>query len=263
MMSTFTQNVRWRAVMRQFAPLAVAALLFAGSQTKAQAVENVRGTVRSLTTAPKGETDGALLDNGTVLHWPPHLEDSFKAIATVGQRVEATGQTETAPRGETHFEVQRLTNLNTNAAAMNDDRGPPPPKARGPRGKGQPDDRDVITVWGVVRRLTTAPKGELDGALLDDGNSLHWPPHLEASFKEVVAVGDRVEAIGRTEAAPRGEVRFEVQSVKNLRTNATAVNDARPPAPVGRTADRDTRLRELHDQLQQIQREIDQLRREL
>jgi hypothetical protein len=262
-MSTCIQKVRRRATVRRVALLAVAALLFVCGQAHAQVVENIRGTVRSLTTAPKGEIDGALLDNGTTLHWPPHLEDSFKAVAVVGERVEATGQTETAPRGEVHFEVQRLTNLRSNAVAVNDDCGPPPPKARGPRGRARPDDRDATTVRGVVRSLTTAPKGEIDGAVLDDGTSLHWPPHLEANFKEVVAVGDRVEATGRTETAPRGEVQFEVQTVTNLRTNATVGNDDRPPAsPRGRPVDREERLRQLQDQLQQIQREVDQLRRE-
>jgi hypothetical protein len=121
----------------------------------------------------------------------------------------------------------------------------------------------VTTVRGMVRSLTTAPKGEIDGAVLDEGTTLHWPPHLEASFKSVVTVGDRVEATGRTETAPRGEVQFEVQRVTNLSTNATAENDDRPPAgPRGRTADRDERLRTLQEQLSQIQREIDQLRRE-
>jgi hypothetical protein len=255
----------WRICgARWLAAIAAVTLLVASHPVNAQSVENVRGTVRSLTTAPKGEIDGATLDNGTVLHWPPHLEDSFKAIATVGDRVEAIGQTETAPRGEVHFEVQRLTNLRSNAVAVNDDRGPPPPKGRGPRGRLQPDAREATTTRGVVRSMTTAPKGEIDGALLDDGTALHWPPHLEANFKSIVTVGDRVEAVGRTETAPRGEINFEVQRVTNLRTNATAVNDDQAPAagPRGRFVDREEQIRRLQDQLLQVQRELDRLRRE-
>ncbi len=262
-MSTFLKNARPNALARRVAPLAVAVLLLAGGRAHAQSVENIRGTVRSLTTAPKGEIDGALLDNGTELHWPPHLQDSFQAIAAVGERVEATGRTETTPRGDTDFEVQRLTNQRTGAVAVNDDRGPRPPEERGPRGKARPDDRDTTIARGIVRSLTTAPKGEIDGAILDDGTSLHWPPHLQASFKNVVTLGSRVEATGRTETAPRGEVQFEVQRVTNLSTNAAAENDERPPAgPRGRKADRDDRLRALQEHLSQIQRELDQLRRD-
>jgi hypothetical protein len=255
------QRIRW---LRCLSAAAIAAIALASSQAMAQSTENVRGTVRSLTTAPKGEIDGAILDNGTVLHWPPHLEADFKAVAAVGDRVEATGRTETAPRGEVHFEVQRLSNVRTNAVAVNDDRGPPPPMGRGPRGRLPVNAGDATTVRGVVRSMTTAPKGEIDGALLDDGTSLHWPPHMEANFRNIVAVGDRVEAVGRTETAPRGEVHFEIQRVTNLRTNATAVNDDQPPSagPRGIVGDREERLRRLEDQLSQIQREIDQLRRE-
>ncbi len=33
--------------------------------------KTVRGAVKSFTTAPMGEVDGAVLDDGTVIHWPP------------------------------------------------------------------------------------------------------------------------------------------------------------------------------------------------
>ncbi len=245
------------------AALAIATAGFAQRSANAQMNENIRGTVRSLTTAPKGEIDGAVLDNGTILHWPPHLEDDFKAIAVVGDSVEAAGRTETAPRGEVHFEVQRLTNLRSNATAENDDRGPRDPRPRGPRPGVRPDDRPSTTVRGVVRRLTTAPRGEVDGAVLDDGTTLHWPPHLESTFKSIAVVGDRLEATGRTETAPRGEVNFEVDRVTNLGSGATAVNDDRPPtAPSRRPQGREERIRQLQEQLTQMQRELDQLRRE-
>ena len=67
------------------------------------------------TTAPRGEVDGVVLDDGTWLHWPPHMEDRFKDILKEGDRVSATGRTETGPAGDTHFEIQSLTNLRTNA----------------------------------------------------------------------------------------------------------------------------------------------------
>src|SRR5205085_12242041 len=41
----------------------------------------VRGTVREFTKAPMGEVDGLVLSDGTWVHWPPHLQDRFTAIA--------------------------------------------------------------------------------------------------------------------------------------------------------------------------------------
>jgi hypothetical protein len=226
-MSLLKQRPGYRIWNFGLASIAAASTLALASVACAQSSENVRGSVRSLTTAPRGEIDGAVLDNGTILHWPPHLEDNFKALAAVGEQVQATGVTETGPRGDTHFEVTRLTNQRTGAVAENDRR--PPPRGRGPRERGRALVRGTETVEGVVRSFTTAPRGETDGALLDNGTALHWPPHLQTSFTNVLAVGDRVTATGQMETAPRGERQFEVQLVKNVRTGASAENDDRRP----------------------------------
>jgi hypothetical protein len=50
-----------------------------------------------------------------------------------------------------------------------------------------PGDSDSRTVRGRVQRFTTAPKGEVDGMVLDDGTVVHWPPHLENKVTAVVA----------------------------------------------------------------------------
>lgn len=117
------------------------------------------GTVRSFTTAPRGEVDGAILDDGTVLHWPPHLADRFADAAARGDRVRASGWMETGPRGDTHFEVRTLTNLRTEATIEND--GPPPPRpgAHGPgRGRGPETERRIRDLEAQIDRL----RAELD-----------------------------------------------------------------------------------------------------
>jgi hypothetical protein len=83
-----------------------------------------------------GEIDGAVLDDGTVIHWPPHLADRFSAVVTRGDRIRAVGRMETGPAGDSHFEVLTATNLRTNASASNDVPGPP---SRSP-GRVAPDD---------------------------------------------------------------------------------------------------------------------------
>ena len=136
-----------------------------------------------------------------------------------------------------------------------------------------PRDADAGTVRGTVKRFTTAPMGETDGAVLEDGTWLHWPPHLQDRFTDLLKEGARVRATGRTETGPAGDTHFEVRSVTNLRTNATAENpdfaDGPPPPPpgprrlaMGRPVDREQRLRDLEDQVDQLRREIQRLRRE-
>lgn len=270
-------------------------LLLASAQSKAQPAgardtRTVRGKVERFTSAPMGEKDGAFLDDGSWLHWPPHLQDRFTAILNKGDQVRATGRTETGPAGDKHFEVQRVTNLRTDETVENPDFAngppPPPPGPRGRKGRTAPpppepdrrpvradrDNQDVGTVRGKVERFTTAPRGEKDGAILDDGMTLHWPPHMQDRFKAILKEGDRIRATGRKETGPAGDTHFEVQSVTNLRTDAQAENpdfaDGPPPPPPGRgvapgrAADREQRLRMLEDQMEQMRREIQRLRRE-
>jgi hypothetical protein len=294
-MNASGNNLFIRACPRIAASLvATAVAIFMGnSEGKAQPpaggpAKTVQGTVRSATTAPMGEIDGAVLDDGTVIHWPPHLGDRMSGLAIRGDQVRATGYLETGPEGDTHLEVRTITNLRTNASFENDATAPPPPPARGPgRRRGPippppPDPRPVGRVGvdaarslqGTVQRLTTAPMGEVDGAILDDGTVIHWPPHLSDRFSAVITRGDRVRLSGRMETGPAGDTHFELQSATNLRTNATTGDDPARPAPVYGAADGSSdfaaspppaenverRLKALEDQIAQLRDEIRRLR---
>jgi hypothetical protein len=252
------------------------AILLGCGELKAQAMRlaaarSVRGTVESMTTAPRGEIDGAVLDDGTILHWPPHLEDQFTAVVKKGDRITAVGRVETTRKGDTHFEVQTITNVDSDATAEND--GPPPPRKKGRKGAPPAPRRrgPEQTIQGTVERLNTAPKGEIDGAVLDDGTLLHWPPHLEDRFANLIAEGDRVKAVGFEETGKRGEERFEVQSLTNLRTNQAAENDDLGPPPRRETrrgrneepSSRSERIRQLKQEIERIEREVERLERDL
>jgi hypothetical protein len=106
---------------------------------KGKDLETVRGKVRAFTEAPKGEKDGMVLGDGTVVHWPPHLADRFAAVAKRGDRVEVAGRYETLPEGEKVFEARTVTNLTTRASFTSDDE-PPPPKDKKGKGKKDKDD---------------------------------------------------------------------------------------------------------------------------
>jgi len=204
-------------------------LLLGCSECCAASPENISGSIRSWTKAPRGEIDGAVLDNGTILHWPPHLEKDFQNSFNLGDPVDAIGQTETTPHGDTHFEVTRLTNTKTKEEVHDDRRrpvGPPPHR----------DDRSINGEYekidGVIDEFMTAPRGEIDGATLVDGTVLHWPPHLGDRFREAIDEGDHVEVRGHRETKKHGEVRFEVDELKNVETGEVIRNDGpKPPAP--------------------------------
>ncbi|HJT35547.1 MAG TPA: hypothetical protein VJ783_26200 [Pirellulales bacterium] len=263
----------WRGSGRAlaFATAAAMASLVFGDELRAQGRANAttaRGTIERMTTAPKGEIDGAVLDDGTWIHWPPHLEDRFTAAVDTGDRVEALGRMETGKKGDSRFEVRMLTNLDTNATVENDE-----PRGKRKKGRGGPPPEPrrfgpTETVRGTVERLTTAPKGETDGAILDDGTFIHWPPHLEDRFAAVVSRGDRIEAVGFHGRGKRGEERFEVESLTNLRTDKTAQRDDGPPRDRrrddrGANRSRSEQIRQLKEEVERIEREIERLERDL
>ncbi len=269
---------------------ALALLLSCGpapAQPAAGETKAVEGVVKSLTTAPRGEADGAVLEDGTVIHWPPHLADRFTAIIGKGDRIKATGRMETGPEGDARLEVQSVTNTRTRATRENDDPAPPPPPDRpgrrggrapappdkpGPRGGPVPPPppepgrraEDLKTVTGTVRSMTTEPMGELDGAVLDDGTVIHWPPHLGRRFGAVVSKGAKVKATGRMETGPEGDTHLEVQSVTNTNSGASRDNDT-APARVGRgddapAGDLERRLRAIEDRLDRLTKELERRR---
>jgi len=72
----------WSSRLAPLAAIALA-LTFAFSEGKAQPpglgeTGTAQGRLQSLTSAPMGEIDGAVLDDGTAIHWPPHLADRVR-----------------------------------------------------------------------------------------------------------------------------------------------------------------------------------------
>jgi len=244
-------------VAKKGAVAAILALLMLNFSSEADAqrgdLETVKGTVKGFTEAPKGEIDGMALSDGTVVHWPPHLEKKFTAIVKKGDRVEVVGRRVTLKQGEKLFEARTVTNLTTKASYTRDDDEPLPPKDKKdkdkkdkkdkkdgpppPKDKKDKERRRVVgpdrTVTGTIERFTAAPKGEIDGMVLSDGTVVHWPPHQERLFTTIVKKGDRVRVVGFDEIKPKGERVLVVRSVTNLATKMTRVNEDAPPASDG------------------------------
>ena len=130
-----------------------------------------------------------------------------------------------------------------------------------------PDQRDVKTVQGKVESFSTAPRGEVDGAVLDDGTAIHWPPHLGDRISSMVAKGDRVRATGWMETGPRGDTHLEIEAIKNLGTKASFDRSDEPLPPRAgprgpRGSNVEERVRALEERVDQLFREVERLRRD-
>jgi hypothetical protein len=187
-------------------------LLLAGAvegqaQRKGKDAETVKGKVRAFTEAPKGEKDGMVLSDGTVVHWPPHLADRFTAVVKKGDRVEVRGRYETLEEGEKVFEARTVTNVTTNASFTNDDDGPPPPKGKkDKKGKGKKDKDDFK---GKDKKDKDDFKDKDDGPPPPAGKG--GPADLERRVRSLERKIDRlIDELGRSrgeklKAPPRQE----------------------------------------------------------
>ena len=217
----------------------------------------VEGKVVRTTTARRGEIDGVILDDGTWVHWPPHLGDDYSPLAKTGQRIEAWGRKELNREGEEWFETFTLTNVESKKSFERDEVPPPPrhghrpPPPAGDHGRRGPGAFESIE--GTLKSFTTAPKGETDGAVLSDGRVIHWPPHREDEFAKVAAIGDRVRVEGRAKRAPHGETRIEVDSIEKLDGKSDG------PAKEVRSSDSDARMRKLEERLERIEAKLTEL----
>jgi hypothetical protein len=100
-----------------------------------------------------GEVNGLILTDGTWVHWPPHLQGRFTAIAARGDRVRASGYWETGPAGDTKLEVSTLTNLATDRTGENPDR-PAPAAGRLALGRAGDVEARLQALEDKVDRLT-------------------------------------------------------------------------------------------------------------
>jgi len=143
-----------------------------------------RGIVRSLVLNPHGLLDGLLLEDGTEIHVPPHLSGQLLSRIRVGEQV--------AVRGLRHRGLPLVVAVAITPASGRTvvDEGPGHEKPRQPAA----DKRERWGYSGVVERLLHGPKGDIHGALLDDGVILRFPTHAAKGTK--LKAGQAVDVEG-------------------------------------------------------------------
>ena len=64
-----------------------------------------------------------------------------------------------------------------------------------PPGSGQ-KGRQPISATGAIQVLTHAARGEIDGAVLDNGTIVHFPPPVGTQYANLFQVGAPLAAVG-------------------------------------------------------------------
>lgn len=149
-----------------------------------------KGVVARYTLTPRGEVDGFLLRDGTQVHVPPHLSTQLVFAVHPGDSVTVRGlRALGAP-------------LVAAVSVVNDAGGPAVVDAGGgPRGAQRPMD-----IQGQVQTTLRGPRGEVNGAVLEDGTILRLPPREAERFAELLRPGQTVAVRGDGLSGPLGSV---------------------------------------------------------
>ncbi|MBV8098785.1 MAG: hypothetical protein JOZ31_06485 [Verrucomicrobia bacterium] len=145
----------------------------------------VEGKVSQYLLNPRGEVDGLLLEDHTIIKFPPHLARELVEVVKPTERVRANG----------HLEAEKLLKAHVIAN---------PEKGRAIRDiKPTPPERAValgplraLSVAGTIRLIKRNPHGDIDGVILGDRTVLHVPPHAGRQFAKLLREGEPIAAIG-------------------------------------------------------------------
>lgn len=173
-----------------------------------------RGVVRQYALTPRGDVDGLILQDGTEVSFPPHLGMQVVFAIKPNDTISVRGL---RARAIPLIDAAQIRNEATGATIV--DSGP------GPRPDAMP-----TTIAGRVQQTLYGKRGEVNGALLDNGTIVKLPPDAAASRSDLLAPGRVLTVAGIVVSTPLGTV-IDATSI-GPSADAMGVID-RPPPPRG------------------------------
>jgi hypothetical protein len=151
-----------------------------------------RGTVKQYTLTPRGDVDGLILNDGTEVKLPPHLTGQIVFAIRPGDAVTIRGLKAFAlPL----VDAATVTNDTTGASVI--DNGPP----------GGPNRWAAQqTISGRIAAPLHGKRGEVNGALFDNGTVLRLPPPEAERLQAWLQPGQTVAVRGVSLVTPLGTV---------------------------------------------------------
>lgn len=151
--------------------------------------QSLAGTVSQYLMNPHGEVDGLLLSDGTQVHFPPHMSADLTQTVKPRDKVSAQGERENGVA----FHAFSISNTTTGRTVVESRPSqfprPLPPDLRGMELK-------PLQARGNIKAVLVAPRGESDGAVLEDGTIIRIPPHVGMQFSGLLRVGQFIAANG-------------------------------------------------------------------
>jgi hypothetical protein len=186
-----------------------------------------RGQVQQFTLTPRGDIDGLILSDDTEVKTPPHLSTEMAYSIRPGDTVTIHGLRAAAlPL----VQAISITDEATGRAVV--DNGPAGP-GRGPGGPPGALLSGQSEVQGCLLMTLYGPRGDVNGALLEDGTILRRPPPEAERFTNLLQPDQALVAEGDGFATVLGKV-FEVRELGPSRDQLSLV--AEPPGRVANVA---------------------------
>jgi hypothetical protein len=190
-----------------------------------QQLPTQQGQVQQFTLTLRGDIDGLILTDGTEVKTPPHLSTQIAFSIKPGDTVVIHGLHAAAlPL----VQAVSITDETTGRTVV--DNGPPPPDPGPGLGLSGPV-AGLSEVQGRIRMPLHGPRGDVNGALLEDGTILRLPPPEAERFTALLQASQTVVAEGVQLTNPIGRV-LEVRQIGSSRDQLNPVQA--PPGPGGK-----------------------------
>ncbi len=185
----------------------LAAAQSGGSVYDASQLPSIKGKVAQYDLTPRGDVDGLILEDGTEVHFPPHLGTEIVAVVKPGDAVTVHGLKARA------LPLVQAMSVTADASGKTvQDNGLPGGPMGGPMmggsmmgghgphhghppgpmmGEGQ-----KMTAQGTVKAQLHGPRGELNGVLLNDGTIVKLPPPEATRLGDEIKTGQTIYVEG-------------------------------------------------------------------
>lgn len=203
----------------------IAAAVGQEASTDASRLPAIHGKVLQYDLTPRGDVDGLILQDNIEVHVRPDLGTQLTALVRPGDAVTIHGlKARSAPV------VQALSVTADDGGRTLTDTGPtgrpPPPHRPAPDADGA-----SMQAQGPVRMLLHGPRGDLNGALLQDGTLVHLPPPEAARLAASLTVGHTLVAEGSGVRNALGTAIDAARIGPDASHLAEVAHPPRPPAP--------------------------------
>ena len=187
----------------------------AGGVWDASQLPETKGTVRQYTLTPRGDVDGLILNDGTEVKVPPHLTAQVVFSIRPGDAVTIRGL---RAKAIALVDAASITNDTSGKAIV--DNGPPGRNAVGAQ----------ATISGRVVMTLHGKRGEVNGALLDNGTAVRLPPPEADRLQTLLQPGQNMTVRGGVLTTALGTV-VDASAIGSSPHQLTEILDSPPRGP--------------------------------